>query len=67
MQPECTKDLQAKLDRIEEAVSRIHVSIAFYDELFILKEHIHMVRRQLFRVNHSLSEEPDEVSHEKYT
>ncbi len=47
MQPENMKDLQARPDRTEEAVNRIRVSIAFYDELFILKEHIHMVRRQL--------------------
>ena len=67
MQPESVKDLQAKLDRIKETVSRIRVSIAFYDELFTLKEHIHMVRRQLFRVNHPLPEESDDGSHEKYT
>ena len=67
MQPETVKELQAKLVRIEETVGKIHVSIAFYDELFILKEHIHMVRRELFRVNHPLSEKFDEVSHEKDT
>jgi TRAP-type uncharacterized transport system substrate-binding protein len=49
MQPENMKDLQARLDRVEEAVNRIRVSIAFYDELFILKEHIHMVREHLLR------------------
>jgi hypothetical protein len=48
MQQENIKELQTRLDRIEEAVGRIRVSIAFYDELFILKEHIHMVRSQLF-------------------
>ena len=67
MQPENVKDLQMKLDRIEEAVSRIRVSIAFYDELFILKEHIYIVRRQLSLLNHPLSEEPDDVNHGKYT
>ncbi|MCX5804287.1 MAG: hypothetical protein NTU69_12300 [Proteobacteria bacterium] len=67
MQPESVKDLQTKLDRIEETVSRIRVSVAFYDELFILKEHIHMVRRQLFLVNHPLSEESDDGSHKKCT
>lgn len=50
IQPENIKNLQARLDSIEEAVSKIHVSIAFYDELFILKEHIHMVRRQFSRL-----------------
>ena len=38
---------EARLDRIEEAVSRIHTSVAFYDELFILKEHIQIVRQKL--------------------
>jgi TRAP-type uncharacterized transport system substrate-binding protein len=36
-----------RLDRIEDAVSRIHTSVAFYDELFILKEHIQIVRLKL--------------------
>ena len=36
-----------RLDRIEDAVSRLHTSVAFYDELFILKEHIQIVRLKL--------------------
>jgi hypothetical protein len=38
---------EARLDRIEDAVSRIRTSVAFYDELFILKEHIQIVRVKL--------------------
>jgi len=38
---------EARLDRIEDAVGRIHTSVAFYDELFILKEHIQIVRLKL--------------------
>ena len=38
---------EARLDRIENAVGRIHTSVAFYDELFILKEHIQVVRLKL--------------------
>lgn len=49
-QPEDMEDLEARLDRIEETVNRIRVSVAFYDELFILKEHIHMVRGHLSQV-----------------
>ncbi len=64
MQPESVKDLQAKLDRIEEAVSRIRVSIAFYDELFTLEEHIHMVRQKLFHLNHPASKEADDFKQE---
>ena len=67
MQPEKVKDLQTKLDRIEETIGGIRVSIAFYDELFTLTEHIHMVRRQLFRVHHRVPEESDDISHEKHT
>ena len=37
----------ARLDSMEDAVSRIRTSVAFYDELFILKEHIRIVRRKL--------------------
>jgi len=38
---------EARLDHIEDAVSRIRTSVAFYDELFILKEHIQVVRLKL--------------------
>jgi TRAP-type uncharacterized transport system substrate-binding protein len=37
----------SRLDRIENSVSRIRTSVAFYDELFILKEHIQIVRLKL--------------------
>jgi TRAP transporter TAXI family solute receptor len=46
-QPGNVEVYRVKLDRIEEGVSRIHVSVAFYDEIFILKEHIQMVRQKL--------------------
>lgn len=48
--PERVEDYRTRLDRIEEGVSRIHVSVAFYDEVFILKEHIEMVRQKLIRL-----------------
>ena len=38
---------EARLDHIEDEVSRIRTSVAFYDELFILKEHIQVVRLKL--------------------
>jgi TRAP-type uncharacterized transport system substrate-binding protein len=38
---------EARLDRIEDAVGRVRMSVAFYDELFILKEHIQVVRQKL--------------------
>jgi hypothetical protein len=41
------KAYETRLDRIEDAVSRINTSVAFYDELIILKEHIRVVRLKL--------------------
>ena len=38
---------KATLDRIEQDASGLHTSVAFYDELFILKEHIQIVRTKL--------------------
>lgn len=46
----------ARLDRMEDAVSRIHTSVAFYDELYILKEHIRTVRGKLDASFHPPSE-----------
>jgi hypothetical protein len=48
--PERVEGYHARLDRIEEAVCKIRVSVAFYDEVFILKEHIEMVRQKLIRL-----------------
>jgi hypothetical protein len=48
--PENAEAYREKLDRIEEGVNRIRVSVAFYDEIFILKEHIQMVRHKLIRL-----------------
>jgi TRAP-type uncharacterized transport system substrate-binding protein len=45
--PENIKEYKDRLDHIEDAVSGIRVSVVFYDELFILKEHIEMVRQKL--------------------
>jgi TRAP-type uncharacterized transport system substrate-binding protein len=55
-QPEMLREFQENLDRIEKAVSGIHVSVGFYDQVFTLKEHIQMVRQKLFRLK---SESPD--------
>ena len=35
-----------RLDRIEDAVSRIRVAVAFYDEIFLLQEHIALVQQK---------------------
>ncbi len=56
---ERVEDYHARLDQIEDGVSRIHVSVAFYDEVFILKEHIQMVRQKLNRLIGSEPVRPD--------
>ena len=48
----------ARLDEIETGVAGIRVSVAFYDEVFILKEHIEMVRQKLSRCLHDHTDEP---------
>jgi hypothetical protein len=50
----------ARLDRIEDAVSRIRTSVAFYDELFILKEHIQIVRLKLTTLFRASGSKPDD-------
>jgi TRAP-type uncharacterized transport system substrate-binding protein len=57
--PEHVEDYHARLDRIEEGVCKIRVSVAFYDEVFILKEHIEMVRQKLIRLIEPEMERPD--------
>ena len=57
--PERGEGYHARLDQIEDGVSRIHVSVAFYDEVFILKEHIQMVRQKLSRLFGSEPVRPD--------
>jgi hypothetical protein len=47
---ESVEDYRTRLDRIEEAICKIRVSVAFYDEVFILKEHVEMVRQKLIRL-----------------
>jgi TRAP transporter TAXI family solute receptor len=47
LQPEDSDGYREQLDRIEDAVSRIRVSVAFYDEIFLLQQHITAVRQKL--------------------
>jgi TRAP-type uncharacterized transport system substrate-binding protein len=57
--PEQVEIYHTRLDEIEDGVSRIHVSVAFYDEVFILKEHVQMVRQKLNRLIGSEPVRPD--------
>lgn len=45
--------LHERLDKIEEAVGVIRISVVFYDEVFILKEHMKMLREKLFQLERS--------------
>jgi TRAP-type uncharacterized transport system substrate-binding protein len=50
--PDNFRSYEARLDSIEEAVGKVHTSVAFYDELYILKEHVHIVRLKIASLTH---------------
>ena len=53
-QPEHIADYHAKLDRIEASVNKVDVPLAFYNELYTLREHIEMVRKKVIGLNQSM-------------
>jgi TRAP-type uncharacterized transport system substrate-binding protein len=53
-QPEYIADYHAKLDRIEASVNKVDVPLAFYNELYTLREHIEMVRKKVIGLNQSM-------------
>ena len=53
-QPERIADYHAKLDRIEASVNKVDVPLAFYNELYTLREHIEMVRKKVIGLNQSM-------------
>lgn len=48
-------DYQARLDRIEDSVNRVTVPLAFYDEVYTLRQHIDFVRGKISRLNERVS------------
>jgi TRAP-type uncharacterized transport system substrate-binding protein len=50
-QPERLLDYQARLDRIEDSVRKVNVPLAFYDEIYTMREHIAFVRGKIVRLN----------------
>jgi TRAP-type uncharacterized transport system substrate-binding protein len=63
-------DYYAKLDHIEASVKKIKVPLAFYRELYILREHIELVRERVIRLDQRPPSNPlllptDERSDEK--
>jgi TRAP transporter TAXI family solute receptor len=65
-QPEHADGYRERLDRIEDAVSRIRVAVAFYDEIFLLQEHIAAVRQKLAPSVLAVSSRPEHVDAEKF-
>ena len=57
--PEHFEVYRERLDRIEDAVSRIRVAVAFYDEIFLLQENVQAVRQKLARLVPPSSLRPD--------
>ena len=41
--------LLGELDRLEERVEKITLPLAYTDELYTLRQHIHVVRKKLLR------------------
>jgi hypothetical protein len=63
-------DYYAKLDHLEASVKKINVPLAFYRELYILREHIELVRERVIRLDQRAASKPlllstDEHSGEK--
>jgi TRAP-type uncharacterized transport system substrate-binding protein len=70
--PQTTRisDYYARLDHIEASVKRINLPLAFYRELYILREHIDLVRERVIRLDQRAASKPlplstDEPSGEK--
>jgi TRAP-type uncharacterized transport system substrate-binding protein len=47
-------DYYAKLEQIEASVNKVDVPLAFYNELYTLREHIEMVRKKVIELNQSV-------------
>jgi TRAP-type uncharacterized transport system substrate-binding protein len=63
-------DYYAKLDHIEASVKKIKLPLAFYRELYTLREHIELVRERVIRLGQGAASKPlllptDEHSGEK--
>jgi hypothetical protein len=55
-EPENISGYQEKIDRIEAAISKIHVPLAFFDEVYKLQEHVDLVRGKLIRLSNRSKE-----------
>lgn len=49
--PDDVREINTRLDRIEDSLNRIRISTAFLDEVYTLKSHVQVVRKKLARLN----------------
>jgi len=59
-------DYYAKLDHIEASVKRINLPVAFYRELYILREHIELVRGRVIRLDQPAASNPPLLSADEH-
>jgi TRAP-type uncharacterized transport system substrate-binding protein len=52
-QPEGIAEYHAKLNQIETSVNKVDVPLAFYNELYTLREHIELVRKRIIGLSQS--------------
>jgi hypothetical protein len=57
-QPKRIADYYARLDRIEASVNKVKVPLAFYSEIYTLREHIDLVRERVIRLDQRTASEP---------
>jgi TRAP-type uncharacterized transport system substrate-binding protein len=57
-QPKRIADYYGKLDRIEASVNKVKVPLAFYRELYTLREHIELVRERVIRLDQRTASKP---------
>ena len=49
--PERVSDYRTRLDRIEDSVNKVNVPVAFYEEIYTLRQHIDFVRKKIAQLN----------------
>jgi hypothetical protein len=59
-------DYHAKLDHIEASVKRINLPLAFYKELYTLREHIELVRERVIRLDQRAPSNPPLLSTDEH-
>jgi len=60
-------DYYARLDTIEASVKRINLPLAFYREIYILREHIELVRERVIRLDQQAASNPPLLSTDEHS